>query len=108
MRKLLLMCMMAVPLAAYAEQTKIKKEVVCNTADAIYDAIGRAGEQPIWSGELEKSNIIVTVNIETQDWTVIQTNGEIACVIDIGKKFKFRLPEWNKQEEDSGPIAKQL
>ena len=100
MRKLLLICAIAVPLAAYAEQTTLKKEVVCDTADAIYNAISQAGEQPIWSGELEKSNIIVTVNIETQEWTIIQTNGEIACVIDIGEKFKFRIPE----DKSTGPL----
>ena len=100
MRKFLLMCAIAVPLAAVAEQTTLKKEVVCNTADAIYNAIGQAGEQPIWAGELAKSSIIVTVNIETQEWTVIQTNGEIACVIDIGEKFKFRIPE----AEATGPL----
>ena len=103
MRKLLLLCAMAVPLAASAESTTLKKEVVCNTAEHIYSAIGKAGEQPIWVGDLEKTSIIVTVNIETQDWTVIQTNGEIACVLDIGKKFKFRLPE--PVDIESGPMA---
>lgn len=103
MRKLLILWAASVSLSVSAEQTTLKKEVVCNTADAIYDAIGRAGEQPIWVGDLEKTSIIVTVNIETQEWTVIQTNGEIACVIDIGKKFKFRLPE--PVDIKSGPMA---
>lgn len=91
MRKLLL-CAIAVPLVAFAEQIKLNKEVVCDDANIIFPAIASYGEQPMFVGTLTASSIVFMVNAETQSWTVVQTDGKVACIIDDGTGFKFQIP----------------
>ena len=95
MRKLLLMCMIAVPLAAVAEQVRLNKEVVCDDASNILPQLIKLGEQPIFAGTLTESSVVFMVNPDTQSWTVVQTDGNVACVIDVGEGFKFQLPKSN-------------
>jgi hypothetical protein len=95
MRKLLLMCMIAVPLAAVAEQVRLNKEVVCDDASNILPQLIQLGEQPIFAGTLTESSVVFMVNPDTQSWTVVQTDGNVACVIDVGEGFKFQLPKSN-------------
>jgi len=92
MRKLLL-CAIAVPLVAFAEQVRLNKEVVCNDANIIFPAIASYGEQPMFVGTLTASSIVFMVNTETQSWTVVQTDGKVACIIDDGTGFKFQIPQ---------------
>ena len=93
MRKLLLLCAMAVPLVAFAESVKLNKEVICNDASVVFPALDQFNEQPMFSGTLSASTIVFMVNVETQSWTILQTDGNVACVIDVGEGFKFQIPE---------------
>ena len=98
MRKLVLLCILAVPLAASAEQVRLNKEVVCDDASNILPQLIKLGEQPIFAGTLTESSVVFMVNPDTQSWTVVQTDGNVACVIDAGEGFKFQLPKSNPIE----------
>ena len=93
MRKLLLLCIMAVPLSLLAEPILLNKEIVCDDATTLISYfISKEGEQPVFVGHVNPSELIVLVNPTTQGWTIIQTNGDKACVIEVGQGFKFREP----------------
>ena len=44
-----------------------------------------------WGGYSEdsKSMFLVYTNEETNTWTLIQTNGELACIMGVGEQSKF-------------------
>lgn len=44
-----------------------------------------------WGGYSEdsKSMFLVYTNEETNTWTLIQTNGEMACIMGVGEQSKF-------------------
>ena len=91
MRKLVLLCILAVPLAASAEQVRLNKEVVCDDANVVFPALAKFDEQPMFVGTLTASTVVFMANVETQSWTIVQTDGNVACVIDIGEGFKFQI-----------------
>ena len=95
MRKIVLLCILAVPLAASAEQVRLNKEVVCDDANVVFPALAKFDEQPMFVGTLTASTVVFMANVETQSWTIVQTDGNVACVIDIGEGFKFQLPKSN-------------
>jgi hypothetical protein len=94
MRKLLLLCAIAVPMWVTAEPVKMNKEVVCDEATKLISQfISDKNEQPIFVGITTGSVLVVLVNPATQAWTVIQTNSKIACVLEVGQEFRYREPK---------------
>lgn len=93
--KKLLLCVLLLPTLALAEPVKINKEVLCDRAtDMLTYFSEKYKEKPLWIGNSDDTNVALIVNQETQTWTVVQFNAEknIACFIEAGKGFKFRLP----------------
>ena len=93
MRKLLLLCVTAVPLSVLAEPVRMNKEVVCDDATTVIEHLrSKEKEQPIFVGNVNPSELAVLVNPVTLGWTVLQTNGTAVCILAVGKGFKFREP----------------
>lgn len=79
---------------ANAEPFTINRAIVCNKIGEVFKLIPNFGEQPVWQGKNDKDLItILTLNLQTQTWTVIITNGEHACILDTGKEFRFDVPQ---------------
>lgn len=87
--------------ASLAEPVIIDKKVACDdTSKMLPFLVDKYNEQPIWVGNIEKpkdskpkepSYLAVTLNKETQSWSVIIYNRDISCLIDSGKGY--RIPE---------------
>jgi hypothetical protein len=83
---------------SFAAPTEQKKIVMCDSAKNILPQLeSKYNEYPMFIGDvsLEESKTVfigVTVNPETQTWTVILFDKYIACIIETGTGFKFKMP----------------
>lgn len=63
----------------------IQKPVFCDDHSAIIKILTETlNEKPLWQGKTESSTVIFLINPKTNSWTIIETNGNIACVIAVG------------------------
>jgi hypothetical protein len=64
----------------------INKKVSCGDAKAIFAELQRAGENPVWYGDIEdpKSVMSLWISKEHNTWTILQSGKTKACVIDVG------------------------
>ena len=78
------------------ERIKIDKPVICQSSMSLVTELKtKFGEELIISGKhafLEDVYTAIFLNNKTGSYTVIELNGEVACVISLGTDFKFRLP----------------
>lgn len=78
-----------IPVAVYAQEFNITKTLPCDTAQNMFKALDqRYKETPILVMDSKETKIIVTVNLETATWTVLETDGENACALSFGQGFK--------------------
>ena len=98
--------------SAYAEHGKFnynsQKPITCTTPDRVKDVLGNVlGELPYFQGEgtapsadgktFIKTNVIISVNLETGTFSVVEMLNEYTmCVIAGGQKFKFNKPPEQK------------
>lgn len=88
MKRLLLatlFCFFSFSVAAQLFSTQ--RPVVCGEADQILNAlIAELGEQPIWQGSdpNNSSRYMLFVNPNRDEWTLIQFNRQVACIIATG------------------------
>jgi hypothetical protein len=83
------------PALVMAEPMEANKTIVCDDASKMLPLIAKQyGETSMWVGTDDNSKFTITVNTETQTWSIIQFNIEknIACLVDSGKGFKFKIP----------------
>ena len=68
--------------------TTVNKKVVCLDAKTLFESIrdSKYKEEPIWVGRLDDSTMTIVANKETGTWTLIQFNGDVACVVDAGEE----------------------
>ena len=91
----ILLGVLLLPALAMAEPVKVDKVIVCDNASEMLPFIAeKYGEKPIWFGNSNDSKFTITMNEETQTWSIIQfsTEKNIACLIDSGEGFKFKMP----------------
>jgi len=62
------------------------KEVTCGSTPQLLEYIqSKFKEQPLWFGRDAVTSYVLMVNAETREWTLVQFNDEIACIIGVGK-----------------------
>jgi hypothetical protein len=88
MKKLLLLLMFAT--SAFAqEQIELVKTMKCSNAEFVFKYFFEAyGEEPIWVGKDKSSDTFITIlkNKEKGNWTLVQYNSAIACVLGAGEQ----------------------
>lgn len=94
MDKLLMALVLLVAVAtATAEPRILNKQVACDERDNVFKSIVEDfGETPQWTGQspLYKTNLVLTVNLKTGSWTLIEYNGTMACVLAVGENSNSR------------------
>ena len=71
---------------------RVEKTVLCDNTDVVFEAIAKEWkEQPIWGSIKEDSRVMLTANLETQTWTLVQFNDEWACLIEAGQGYHFEM-----------------
>lgn len=91
--RLALLTVLLVPFMAFAEKpVTVNKEVVCTKPSTMFAAVrSEYGEQPIWHGDAEgEGSIVITANTTTNTWSIIHYNEKVACLLEVGKGFRFR------------------
>jgi hypothetical protein len=91
--RLALLTILLVPFMAFAEvPVTVNKEVVCTKPSIMFAAVRTTyGEQPIWHGDAEgESSVVITANPTTNSWSIIHYNEKVACLLEVGKGFRFR------------------
>ena len=95
MLKMLIAGGLLIPALALAEPVKVAKPVVCDEIDRVFSFFAKEyNEEPMWIGEVAKNeSFMIMANHETKTWTAIQfsTSEPIACVIESGTGFKFKI-----------------
>lgn len=82
---------------ANAEPVEMAKDVLCDSTPKLLEFLSKNhSEKPIWlanSGD-DDSRYTILVNPKTNDWTLLQFNADMACVLGVGKNSKLIfLPE---------------
>ena len=91
--RLALLTILLVPFMAFAEEpVTVNKEVVCTKTTTMLAAVrSMYGEYPVWHGDADgEGSVVITANSTTNTWSIIQYNEKVACLLEVGKGFRFR------------------
>lgn len=73
---------------AHAEPRRLNKPVVCDTTEKVLRTmVEEFGETPQWRGvnAQQGTSTVLTVNLKTGAWTLIEYTSQMACVIGVGE-----------------------
>ena len=96
MLKQALLGVLFLPALVIAQQqgpVTVEKPVICGATTVIINEVMEFKERPIWGSQLADSKIALFANVETETWTMIQWNKDVACVIDSGKGYFLNNPK---------------
>lgn len=87
----LILGVLLLPAFAQAQPVTVEKPVVCDKVKNVIEYLSGSDiqEQPFWVGIDKKSRYLMMVNKETNSWTIIQFNDQIACIIGSGENSKL-------------------
>jgi hypothetical protein len=88
MKKLLVLLMFAAPAFAQ-EQIEMVKTLKCAQENYVFDLFKEQyGETPVWVGKDKATNSYITIlkNKEKGNWTIVQYDSAIACVLGAGEQ----------------------
>lgn len=76
-----------------AEVFKLKKTVECADLHTVAKMLKEAEEKLFWQSRKTDINTTVTLfmNIETQTWTLIEAADNVACIINSGEGWRFKV-----------------
>ena len=81
---------------ANAQLYQVQKPVYCgNTQELISALRSEFKENPIWFGNDTRaiSQYLLFVNNESDSWTLLQYNSEVACILGTGKDSVIAVPD---------------
>tara|TARA_R110000782_G_scaffold173809_2_gene265167 strand:+ start:5332 stop:5658 length:327 start_codon:yes stop_codon:yes gene_type:complete len=84
---------------SFAETTEQNRTVMCDSAKIVIPYLqSEFNEYPMFIGDVQLEEdktayVGVTVNPESQTWTVILFNANSACLLESGTGFKFKMPD---------------
>lgn len=91
MKKIILMfALMFASSATLAQAVMLTKSILCGDHnDSIEVLKQKYGEKAYWKGEtLSNTTVIFFLNPETKTWTLIETDGKMACSIAVGETIE--------------------
>jgi len=105
MKKLIIIASLFTGLLVYAQTQSenplqvLQKKVHCGSAKEVIGELmnGNYKEKPFWMGDEPGTNskYVLMVNERSKSWTMLQYDGDTACIIGAGEKHKqvFHGPE---------------
>ncbi len=89
MKKFLILAVLfTVTLDAHAETRRLNKPVICDNTEKVFRTmVEEFGETPQWRGSTSQqgTSTVLTVNLKTGAWTLIEYTSVMACVIGVGE-----------------------
>lgn len=89
MRLISILLLTLLCITASAEPRRLNKPVTCDDKDRVFTAIrDEFKETPQWWGASPEqgTQLVVTVNMTTGAWTLIEFNTVTACVLAVGER----------------------
>ena len=93
MRTLTAGLLLTVAATVMAEPRTLRKQVVCDTTKRVLSTITEEFEEtPQWQGQnaQQMTQIMLTVNLKTGSWTIVEYNADTACVLAVGENSSSR------------------
>lgn len=90
MKKIILMLLLVLPTLTLAQAITLQKTVLCGEFNAAVDNLKKQyGEKALWQGKtINGTTVIFFLNPETNSWTLIETNGDLACSLSVGESIE--------------------
>jgi hypothetical protein len=88
MKKFLILALILSTSLAHAEPRRLNKPVVCESTEKVFRTmVEEFGETPQWRGSTSEqgTSTVLTVNLKTGAWTLIEYTSVMACVIGVGE-----------------------
>lgn len=89
---------------ANAQVFEVIRPLKCDNASEVFKLLPQFGEIPVWQGRNENGLInILTLNPQTQTWSLIVTDGQKACLVDSGTGFMVNqnpTPQYRQEQQD--------
>ena len=88
MRKFFGLMLMAVMATVWADARVLNKPVMCDATPTVLNTlVNQYGETPQWQGTnaAQGTRFVLTVNLKTGAWTLVELTGVTACVIGVGE-----------------------
>jgi hypothetical protein len=76
-----------------SEPRVLRKQIVCDTTVKMLTTITEEFEEtPQWQGvnPVQMTQIMLTVNLKTGAWTMVEYNADTACVLAVGENSSSR------------------
>jgi hypothetical protein len=77
--------------SVWAAPVEVKKPIICDNTETVLKLLsgGNYQEKPIWLGASDEKlvNYSLWVNDSTKNWTIVQFNNEIACILGTGEAY---------------------
>ena len=93
MRTLVLACLLSLyGSLAQAQAFETSKPILCDKIQSLVESLtNEYDEKPVWTARnpQDKSKYVLFLNSQTLDWTLLQMNDEVACIIGVGKESRF-------------------
>ena len=85
---------------ANAETFQINRAIVCDKIEEVIKLVKKYGEKPIWQGKNNQGlQTVLTLNAQTKTWSLLLTDGELACILDAGPDFTVEKSISNPKAE---------
>ena len=85
-----MMLLLVLPTLTLAQAITLQKTVLCGEFTATIDHLKKQyGEKALWQGKtISNTTVIFFLNHETNSWTLIETNGDLACSLSVGESIE--------------------
>ncbi len=91
LKKLVLLGIILFSSIVSAQTITVQKPIICaDYVSTVTFLASEYGELPIWRGKTgENTEVIFFLNSENNSWTLIETNGTLACSIAVGNNIEI-------------------
>lgn len=90
-RSWIVLAIWAVLATASAEPRLVNKPVTCDTVDVVFRALVETFEEtPQWQGRTQNTGVVLTVNLKTGAWSLVEYTSDTACIIAVGENSRSR------------------
>jgi len=86
MNKLIMALILSITVTVAAEPRTLNKPVTCDSIDTVFRALVEEWQEtPQWRGRTQNTGIVLTVNLKTGAWSMVEYTATTACIIGVGE-----------------------
>ena len=102
MKKLVILTYFLCSFAYTQDVKKINKPVTCaKLDDMVAYVVGEKSEEIVLQSLETDNSLAITLfaNLQTQTWTLIESNRDTACILSAGRGLRFKLNQKGSHEK---------